>query len=77
MSYKNVVRAWKDRKYRESLSEAERAQLPPNPAGMVELTDADLGKVGGGVATVPCTQPGFCQQTVRFGCHFNTPNCPQ
>jgi len=78
MSNKNVVRAWKDRKYREGLSEAERAQLPANPAGMVELTDAELGKVGGAALTDAfCTAPGFCQPTMRFGCHPNTPGCPQ
>lgn len=47
MSNVDVVRAWKDPKYRKSLSEGERALLPENPGGVVELTDADLVNVGG------------------------------
>lgn len=38
----DLVRAWKDENYRESLSEEQRELLPANPAGEVELTDADL-----------------------------------
>lgn len=41
----NIVRAWKDEFYRESLSDEERAQLPENPVGELELTDAELGSV--------------------------------
>jgi len=73
MSHKDVVRAWKDKKYRLSLSEAERAQLPTNPAGSVELTENDLGKVAGGYG------PGFTlTRTFCLPC-FNppkTPGCP-
>src|SRR5580704_17890843 len=43
MSNKNIIRAWKDPVYRNSLSESERATLPPNPAGAIEISDADLG----------------------------------
>jgi mersacidin/lichenicidin family type 2 lantibiotic len=50
MSKHNIIRAWKDPNYRNSLSEAERASLPPNPAGAIEISDADLGKVAGSVA---------------------------
>ncbi|MBV9258801.1 MAG: mersacidin/lichenicidin family type 2 lantibiotic [Ktedonobacteraceae bacterium] len=41
----NIVRAWKDEFYRQSLSEEERAQLPENPVGELELTDAELESV--------------------------------
>jgi mersacidin/lichenicidin family type 2 lantibiotic len=47
---KDVIRAWKDAGYRQNLSEADRAKLPAHPAGMIELTDADLGVVSGGRA---------------------------
>lgn len=50
MSNNHIIRAWKDATYRNSLSEAERAALPPNPAGAIEISNADLGKVAGGVA---------------------------
>ena len=46
MANQQVIRAWKDPAYRNSLSEAERAGLPVNPAGSIELSDADLGKAG-------------------------------
>lgn len=43
----DVVRAWKDEAYRESLSEEERKQLLQNPVG--DLTDDDLQSVYGGI----------------------------
>lgn len=45
----DIIRAWKDPEYRESLSELEFAALPEHPAGMIELSDADLGGVVGGI----------------------------
>lgn len=53
MSHFNIVRAWKDEEYRLSLSDAERAALPANPAGMIELTAADLQEVVGGARPRP------------------------
>jgi mersacidin/lichenicidin family type 2 lantibiotic len=44
----DIIRAWKDEGYRNSLSEAERAALPPNPAGLMTLTNEELGAVAGG-----------------------------
>ena len=46
----DLVRAWKDPEYREGLSEAEREALPANPAGLVELADAELAGAAGGAA---------------------------
>lgn len=72
MSHNTVIRAWKDARYRNSLSEAERAQLPANPAGAIEISDEDLGNVAGGrerapytaicsyVCTITCTCNAFC-----------------
>ncbi len=37
----DVVRAWKDESYRQSLSEEELRNLPENPVGELELSDAD------------------------------------
>jgi mersacidin/lichenicidin family type 2 lantibiotic len=65
MSTQNIIRAWKDKAYRESLSEAERALLPENPAGLIELTDADLDGVAGGI-TIQTTPCGSC--TSCFPC---------
>jgi len=44
----DVVRAWKDEEYWNSLSEEQKAQLPENPAGMIELTDEEINGVVGG-----------------------------
>lgn len=62
----DVVRAWRDARYRRSLSAAQLAQLPPHPAGLVELTDDELktasGLAGGGgpETTAPnCTLYSF------------------
>jgi mersacidin/lichenicidin family type 2 lantibiotic len=44
----DVTRAWKDEDYLLSLSEAERAALPENPVGVVDLRDEQLNGVAGG-----------------------------
>jgi mersacidin/lichenicidin family type 2 lantibiotic len=55
----DIIRAWKDEEYRFSLTEEERAQLPPHPAGVIELDKAQLANVHGGKNTAGChhTQP--------------------
>jgi mersacidin/lichenicidin family type 2 lantibiotic len=66
----NIVRAWKDPAYRNSLSESERAALPANPAGSIELSDADLMHVAGGFIRYTiynCPQP-----TYRLSCDCST-----
>ena len=80
MNRLDIIRAWKDADYRESLSDAERAALPENPAGLMELPEAALGNVAGGgplptMTARPATQvhcpshrPGGCQPTHRVGC---------
>ena len=62
MSKSNVIRAWKDPAYRSSLSQAECAALPDNPAGSVEISDADLGKIAGGRwdPSILCTIQAAC-----------------
>ena len=62
MSKLDIVRAWKDEEYCESLTDTQRASLPQNPVGVVELTDAQLSAAGGGLAedqltTVTITLP--------------------
>jgi mersacidin/lichenicidin family type 2 lantibiotic len=44
----SIVRAWKDEAYRQGLSVEEQAMLPANPAGEIELTDAELEAISGG-----------------------------
>ena len=52
MTQQQIVRAWKDPEYRASLSDAERGALPANPAGLVEMSDADMMDVSGGTTVV-------------------------
>ena len=58
----DVVRAWKDEEYRSSLTEAQRAQLPENPAGMIDLTDEAINEVVGGLAFPGITKLLGCGQ---------------
>jgi mersacidin/lichenicidin family type 2 lantibiotic len=57
MSNIDIVRAWKDEDYRASLSEAEQAMLPENPAGLVDLADEDMSSMAGGAALACTTDP--------------------
>jgi len=43
----NLVQAWKDETYRQSLSVEEQAVLPANPVGEIELTEAELEALSG------------------------------
>lgn len=63
MANNDVIRAWKNPRLRQSLG----ANMPANPAGIVELTDDEL-KVAGGLAAdasapittaIPCTRYTF------------------
>jgi mersacidin/lichenicidin family type 2 lantibiotic len=53
----DYVRAWKDPLYRASFAVSDRQDLPPNPAGTVELTDNQLRAVHGqqAITFAPCT----------------------
>lgn len=53
MDKSQIVRAWRDPEYFESLSEAERAQVPANPAGLIEVGDDVLDSVTGGCGCKP------------------------
>lgn len=65
MSQFDVVRAWKDEDYRMSLQASQRAQLPENPAGMIELTDAELSDVTGAMAVArPFTIFNWCPKSI-------------
>lgn len=48
MSNFDIIRAWKDEEYRNSLTEEQRSQLPENPAGQIQLSDEEMEAVAGG-----------------------------
>lgn len=53
----DIVRAWKDTAYRTSLSAAEQASLPANPAG--SMSDDDLMLITGGAQAARPTHAFF------------------
>lgn len=80
MSNDEIIRAWKDEEYRNSLNAERKAQLPENPAGIADLTDEELNEVIGGL-TIPAltkflrcgrkltlTAECRCPRTVTGGC---------
>ena len=70
MSTINTIRAWKDADYRASLSAAELAALPENPAGLVEIPEAEMAEVGGaGLSYFTGTCGRVCQiLTPQYNC---------
>lgn len=51
MSNIDIIRAWKDDEYRNSLSEDQKKSLPQNPAGeidLMELSPEKLNEIIGG-----------------------------
>ena len=64
----DIVRAWKDVDYRESLSEEQRALLPENPAGAFELTEAQLESVLGGMGIDVIDSGGCSACSTANGC---------
>jgi mersacidin/lichenicidin family type 2 lantibiotic len=54
----DVIRAWKDRAYRASLSAEDLASLPENPAG-APLSDLEAGMIRGG--QIPPDEPKMPQ----------------
>jgi mersacidin/lichenicidin family type 2 lantibiotic len=69
MSKLDVIRAWKDAEYRSNLTDNQRASMPENPAGALDLSDLDLNSVAGGTQPTPPiwgTQPMFGCPTGDF-----------
>lgn len=71
MKKTDIARAWRDPEFYASLSDAERALVPANPVGLVEV-DADvLGSITGGCGSNTCSGPNdtsFGSTTLCTGC---------
>ncbi len=50
MKNDEIIRAWRDADYFFDLSDAQRALLPANPVGMIELSQDALTTVAGGAS---------------------------
>lgn len=60
----DIVRAWKDRQYRQSLDARQQALLPENPVGDFELSETAMEYVSGaaqGASMVRCQFTGGYQ----------------
>lgn len=78
MSIDEIIRAWKDPRYRESLSSKEQELLPENPAGFMELTEDEQNTlVAGTTMPVVCTTiPSLCVRNTLCGtCPVMTDGC--
>ena len=69
MNVTDVIRAWKDPEYRESLSDEQQAALPANPAGLIELSDKSLGVVVGASGEDSCRLPACGNTHGGFICN--------
>ena len=47
-----IIRAWRDKAFRASLSEKELENLPLHPSGVIEIPDAILNTATGGTSDV-------------------------
>jgi mersacidin/lichenicidin family type 2 lantibiotic len=74
-----IIRAWKDERFRESLTATEIAALPENPAGSMDISDSDLDYVGGRFPTIlDCASLSLnCEKTIMAPgtCWVNTWGC--
>jgi mersacidin/lichenicidin family type 2 lantibiotic len=71
MSNEDIIRAWKDEDYSNSLSEEQRSQLPENPAGIAELSEQEMETIQGGDVgknATGCVCPGTNQYTCGIVC---------
>ena len=60
MTTQNIIRAWKDPEYRNSLSASERALLPANPAGRLESTEAKSNPSALPITFILCSYTIHC-----------------
>jgi mersacidin/lichenicidin family type 2 lantibiotic len=72
MSIQEIIRAWKDHNFRESLPQEQRALLPDNPIGEV-LSQEELLVISGGLAPEQTPQTP-CETAGGIWCSLETPN---
>jgi mersacidin/lichenicidin family type 2 lantibiotic len=67
----DIARAWRDEEYYLSLTAAERAALPANPAAAMTVTDEELGAINGGIPTsvaASCFATSICTPCPHMHC---------
>lgn len=74
----DIVRSWKDPRYRRSLSAQQLQTLPEHPAGAAMLTDQELKAASG----LTCDEDEFAVVTTSIFCttttfnHWRSCGCP-
>ena len=72
----DMVRALRDAEYRNSLTEAQRAQLPAHPAGLASISDDALRSVTGGCGPTQCNTCNPWWTTPAMSCVPPGTHCP-
>jgi len=72
MREQDIIRAWKDKQFRKSLSEEQQALLPDSPVGRIELDENELMGVNGGTQGTTCSW-----QMLTVGCCNSLYQTPQ
>ncbi len=75
MSNIDIIRAWKDEEYRNSLTDEQRSQLPENPAGMLELSDDEMESLRGGMLLDDITFEVGCKFDLTYICRTDKMYC--
>ncbi len=66
MNKQDIIRAWKDKAYRQSLSREQQTALPEHPAGEIELVEEDLHAVhAAAIPIMPDSTTEGCDPTPR------------
>ena len=74
----DVIRSWKDPRYRRSLSTQQIETLPQHPSGSATLTDQELKAASG----LSCSEEEFTAITTSILCttttfnHWRSCGCP-
>jgi mersacidin/lichenicidin family type 2 lantibiotic len=61
----DISKAWTDAEYFNSLTAAEKATVPANPAGSIDLSMSDLRTVAGARAAASCTGCYCCYSKTK------------
>ncbi|HVF56056.1 MAG TPA: mersacidin/lichenicidin family type 2 lantibiotic [Pyrinomonadaceae bacterium] len=79
MNREQIIRAWKDEDFRESLNDVERSMLPEHPSGVVSISDDELDNAAGAEDTnwIYILSFGCCGGlTSSAACGSTVWNCP-
>ncbi|HEU4391193.1 MAG TPA: mersacidin/lichenicidin family type 2 lantibiotic [Blastocatellia bacterium] len=68
MGTEQIIRAWKDEKFRLRLSDADRSLVPEHPAGLIEIPEEELNEVVGQGCSLSLTSIERTCDWLTIGC---------